>query len=251
MLVLVIVAGVAATVVLGAAVVALMQPAIQTVRSAVAKSACQSNLEQIGRALQAYHAEYDYYPPAYVVGSDGKPWHSWRVLLLPYLGDEALSVYQQYNFSQPWDSPENLRLANYMPSVYACPEHPDAHANQETTYLALVGPRTVFPPGSVVSATQIADLPGETIAIVETSQSGVSWLKPQDLDVAKMAFEINSREDTDPGSHHQESGAHVLTISGEVYWLPSDFSPDYLSAMSTINGGELLPANLLPAESKP
>lgn len=244
-LVVVLAGGALATVLLVALVAMLLRPAIQSARSVAWESECSNNLERIGVALRAYHAAHGTYPPAYLAGEDGKPRHSWRVMILPYLGDEAASVYQQYDFSEPWDSPQNIRLADFMPSVYACPEHPEGRANQETTYLAIVGPGTLFPPGRSVSDGQIGDLPEETIAVVETAQSGISWLKPHDLEASKMAFEINSREETDPGSHHRRGGAHVLTADGQVHWLPDDFSPDYLNSMSTINGGEPLPMNLL------
>ena len=42
-------------------------------------------------------------PPAYIVGPDGRPWHSWRVLILPYIAKEEL--YNEYNFSEPWNGP--------------------------------------------------------------------------------------------------------------------------------------------------
>ena len=46
---------------------------------------CQSNLSRLGLAFRQYHDDYGSFPPAYLVGADGNPMHSWRVLLLPYL----------------------------------------------------------------------------------------------------------------------------------------------------------------------
>jgi hypothetical protein len=224
---------------------ALLQPAIRSARSVAWKSKCSSNLEQIGLALQQYQTEHGSYPPAYIPGPDGKPMHSWRVLILPYLGKEAASIYQQYNFNEPWDSEYNIRLAAFMPEVYACPEHPDALPNQETTYMVIVGSKTMFPGSRAVSPAQIGDRMDQPIAVVETPQSGVHWLKPQDLEAVRTSYEINGREETDPGSHHVEGGAHVLMADGTVVFLPQDFSPDTLTSMTTINGGELLPENFL------
>jgi hypothetical protein len=60
---------------------------------------CSSNLKQIGLALNSYHDQYHCFPPAYVAGADGKPMHSWRVLLLPFFEDPTLGkLYQQYDF---------------------------------------------------------------------------------------------------------------------------------------------------------
>ena len=60
-----------------------------------------NNLKQIGLAFHNYADAYRSFPPAVIYGPDGKPWHSWRVLLLPFLEQQPL--YEQYDFSQPWD----------------------------------------------------------------------------------------------------------------------------------------------------
>ncbi len=241
----VVASGVLALVLLAALGMALVQPALQAMRNTASQTECARNLQQIGMALQAYHAAHNTYPPAFIPDADGKPMHSWRVLILPYLGDQAMAVYRQYRFDLPWDSPENLSLAGFMPEVYACPEHPDARQAQETTYRVVVGKNSLFPGAQCVSGEQMLDPPGETIMVIETPQSGLSWLKPQDLEADQMSYEINGRQETDPGSHHPTGGAHVLTADGEVYLLPDEFSPDYLNGMATINGREGLPTNVL------
>ena len=70
---------------------------------ATRRSICGNNLNQIGLALHNYHDAYGAFPPAMVAAKDGRPMHSWRVLLLPFfekqpqpktrtLGDIAWSV---------------------------------------------------------------------------------------------------------------------------------------------------------------
>jgi hypothetical protein len=46
---------------------------------------CINNLKQIGLAMHNYHDAHGCFPPAYIPDENGKPMHSWRVLLLPYL----------------------------------------------------------------------------------------------------------------------------------------------------------------------
>ena len=60
--------------------------AVQQVRQDARRNACKDNLRQIGLALSAYHEEYGSFPPAYIVDAAGRRMHSWRVLILPYLG---------------------------------------------------------------------------------------------------------------------------------------------------------------------
>src|SRR5690242_17032670 len=82
---------------------ALILPAVQQAREAARRSQCKNNLKQIGLALHNYHETYGGLPPAFVADDQGRPMHSWRVLILPFLGEQAL--YNEYNLSEPWDGP--------------------------------------------------------------------------------------------------------------------------------------------------
>jgi Protein of unknown function (DUF1559) len=63
---------------------------------AARRAQCRNNLKQIALALHDYHQQYGVLPPAYVADASGRPMHSWRVLLLPFL--EQQSLYDQYDF---------------------------------------------------------------------------------------------------------------------------------------------------------
>lgn len=72
-------------------VVALLVPAIQFVGSE-RRSPCKRNLKQIGLALHNYHEAQGSFPPAYIADSNGNPLLSWRVLILPHLGEDTKVV---------------------------------------------------------------------------------------------------------------------------------------------------------------
>src|SRR5262249_17915867 len=57
------------------------------------------------------------YPPAVVYDKAGKPLHSWRVLLLPYLGEDKL--YRQFHLDESWESAHNLQLLASILPVFA------------------------------------------------------------------------------------------------------------------------------------
>src|SRR5260370_27069838 len=75
-----------------------------------APARCRANLTQISLALRAYHEAHGSFPPAYVLGPSGERYHSWRVLLLPFLGQDEL--YRQYRLDEPLDSEHNQALVN-------------------------------------------------------------------------------------------------------------------------------------------
>src|SRR5687767_6993146 len=120
--------------------VALLLPAVQAAREASRRMQCSNNLKQIALALHNYHDVHKTFPPAYIPDADGKPMHSWRVLILPYIEQQPL--FTQYDFNEPWNGPNNSRLANISIPVYHCPSEPPGSTT--AAYLAISGPGSIF-----------------------------------------------------------------------------------------------------------
>ena len=156
------------------------------------------NLHKIGLALENFHEQNGHFPPATVYGPDGKPWHSWRVLLLPYLEEKQL--YDQYKFDESWDGPNNTKLLERMPSVYRDPVHGESE-DYFTHYAVASGPGTAFPSeGKHFNGTakdlfdqlketsgtkarrDIVDGTSNTILVGSISPDRrVPWMKPEDV----------------------------------------------------------------------
>jgi hypothetical protein len=186
-------------------------------------------------AVANYHDQHGQYPPAYLADAQGRPAHSWRVLLLPYL--EHQDLYRQYSFDEPWDGPHNRRLAARMPEVYALDgEH--APGRSTTNYLAVVGPETVWPSPGQRTKQDVTDDPSKTILIVENLGMGVHWMEPRDLAFARMNFAINSPD----GVSSKYVDSAVVLLDGNVRRLQQDLPPATLKAMLTIAGGESIGA---------
>ncbi len=149
-----------------------------SVRLNARREQSRQNLKQIGSALHAYHDNYHCFPPAYVLGADEKPWHSWRVLLLPYLGEQQL--YDHYRFDEPWDGPHNRELQSLRPKAYASPLQFSSD-HKITTYLAVVSRRTMWPAYFPVSIEQVSDGISNTIQLVENDASETPWTEPRDM----------------------------------------------------------------------
>ena len=93
--------------------IALLLPAVRTGPRASCRMSCSNNLKQIALAMHNYHDVHGCFPPAYTTDENGRPMHSWRIFLLPYI--EQQHLYDQYDFDQPWDSPHNMEVARQMP----------------------------------------------------------------------------------------------------------------------------------------
>ena len=83
--------------------------------NAAQRAECSNNLRQIAIALTNYSSVHGCLPPAYIPDKNGKPKHSWRVLILPFVEQKAL--YKRYNFDEPWNGPNNRKLAGRRPDV--------------------------------------------------------------------------------------------------------------------------------------
>ncbi|MBQ9813579.1 MAG: DUF1559 domain-containing protein [Thermoguttaceae bacterium] len=64
-------------------------------RVSLERVACFVNMQRITIALLSYQTEHGALPPAFTVDEEGNPLHSWRVLILPYLGEDSKALYDQ------------------------------------------------------------------------------------------------------------------------------------------------------------
>jgi hypothetical protein len=115
-----------------------------------------------------------------IIGKDSKPLLSWRVEILPFLGETEGELYKQFHLNESWDSPHNKKLLSRMPRVYA----PPGTTPQEpytTFYQVFVGPHAAFEQHRGIRVpVDFTDGMSQTLLIVEAG-SAVPWTKPEDL----------------------------------------------------------------------
>jgi prepilin-type processing-associated H-X9-DG protein len=226
--------------------VALLLPAISTAPEARRRSQCTRNLKAIMLAMRTYHDTYGCFPPAYTVDKGGRPLHSWRVLLLPFLQQDGL--YRSVRLDEPYDSPHNRALfesakwrdteGSAASPCFFCPA--DRENRTDTNYVMLVGPRTISNGPNSVRLKDITDDPATTILVVEVYDLGIRWYEPRDLRVDQMSFRINDPDYHSIASRHVGGfgGAQALFADGHVEYLWDKTDPRMVEAMTTINGGE-------------
>ena len=206
------------------------------------RAACRSNLKRLQQAFHQYHNSYKVLPPAYVADKNGKPMHSWRVLILPYIDEKEL--YEKYNFDEPWNSPNNLALSDNMPRAFRCPSD-EMPEDGETNYVMILGPDMISDGPTAKRFADILDGTFNTILLVETSGSGINWLEPRDLKRDDITFGINDDTDTGIRSNHPH-GANLLftaDLQHGVIFAKETTDPEIIRALSTIAGGERVDRN--------
>ena len=157
------------------------------------------NLKAIDQALAAYQAERGTLPPTFTRDADGKPLHSWRTLILPYLGDDAKALYAQIKFDEPWNSDANRAFHNQAPDVFRAPAPTlDDESNpSETRFCALVGEGALFnDSGTGVAFDKSAPGADRRILVLER-KTPVCWMKPDD-EIPVSVFEFKPLDEPEP-----------------------------------------------------
>jgi hypothetical protein len=184
------------------------------------------NLSIIAKAMYAYQTEHQHFPPATLVGPDGKTTYSWRVALLPNLGFKAL--FDGYKLTEPWDSPNNLKILAQMPDVYRADE---SGAGTNAAYFVVTGQGTLFPAGRALDLAQIRDGAADTLLVVEAKRA-IPWTKSEDLtyDAKGLLPPL--------GGFDPEGFCAAFADASSRFIERAKFNDDTLRAWITPSGGE-------------
>jgi prepilin-type processing-associated H-X9-DG protein len=187
-------------------------------------------LRALHDALERYHKDHGHYPPPALTGKDGRPLLSWRVALLPYLGEEGL--YKEFRLDEPWDSLHNKKLIARMPkALRGGQEFGEVY---RTCYLGVAGPGAVFEGPAAKKRDDFKGGPGQPLLAVRVANElSVYWTKPADLVVTPQAPLPRLA-----GRHGRS--VNVLFADGEVRVLDVQQTPEaVLRGLAT--GREKLP----------
>lgn len=213
----------------------------------------KNNLKQIVLAMHNYHDVYGQFPPAVVNGPDGKPWHSWRVLILPFL--DGNDVYNQYRFDEPWDGPNNRKLLSQMPKIYSDPIHGE---NKEfyTHYVLPTGDDTIFAADGIDMADKadkrfmgsgrgirdVLDGTSNTIlAVSATPEQKIPWMKPEDFEVGVTIPDVGKKDSIPtPYAVGSGKGGPVAFADGSVRTITDAMTGEVLLALLTRAGAEVI-----------
>ncbi|GHT21726.1 hypothetical protein FACS189419_03060 [Planctomycetales bacterium] len=217
--------------------IGLLLPAVQSAREAGRRMQCLNHEKQILLALHNYHDAVGALPPLYTVDKDGKPLHSWRVLILPFV--ERLDLYEKIRLDEPWDSEYNKQFHNAVVECYTCPSNTDAEG-QLCCYSVIAG--QVLKPAKKAGEKKgsdfsvISDGMSNTIALVEVMEP-FCWMDPTaDItldDLAKGSMD----EESKAGSFHP-AGFSAALFDGSACFIPDDTSGETLNALGNPSDGK-------------
>jgi hypothetical protein len=226
----------------------MMLAAIAKVRRAADTMLSANNMRQMMIAMHTYHNDYNAMPPAATV-KNGKPLHSWRVVILPYLEQDAL--FKQLNLNEPWNSEHNLKVFESvpMPKIYMHPGHKD-ETSKKTYYKVFtskpgVKPSAGFSLGGRLTLGQLTvqDGTSNTVAMVESGPP-VLWYQPEDIDYDPNGA-FPKLESPWPDNRIQTA---FFDASIHPLWLGQH--EDIWKAIITRNGGEDVDVGKLSEKKK-
>jgi hypothetical protein len=195
------------------------------------------NLKQIAAAMHTYHTRHAKFPAAYTADKQGRPLLSWRIALLPLLGQGDL--YKQFHLDEPWDSQHNRALISKIPDVYRIPAsgpngpvYTRTEQSGKTCYVVPVGKETVFPGRKAVRFADIRHGCSNTIMALEVDDKhAVIWTKPDDLP-------FDSADVADCLSKLPPRGLWVVLCDGSIHWIPPEFDWKQLQGAFTRTQGD-------------
>src|SRR5262249_50301364 len=202
-------------------------------RRAAERATTQNNLHQIAIAMFNYESAMRCFPPPAISSKDGKPLLSWRVALLPYL--DQLDLYNQFKLDEPWDSPNNKKLLEKMPKVYA-PVRGQTKVPYSTYYQVFTGQEAPFRLDGKAEGPRIAnftDGTSNTFLVVEAGEA-VPWTRPDDLpyDAKKPVPRL--------GGQFQQ-GFHAAMADGSILFIKKEIDEAILRAL--INPADAIEIN--------
>ena len=92
-----------------------------------------------------------------VKGPDGRPWHSWRVLILKNAPHPYSELYNAYRFDEPWDGAAQRPGSRVGSASSIDGEGWIRTSSHHTSFVAVVGAETAWPGAESRSKKDIRD----------------------------------------------------------------------------------------------
>lgn len=194
-------------------------------------SKVKNSLRQIGLAIHEYSEKFGHLPPRATVSPEGKELLSWRVHLLPFLGEQAL--YSEFKLTEPWDSEHNAKLVAKIPKAY--------RASQDGIPVGTTCVQVPVTEGALWNGegqprklSDVTDGTSQTIALaIAPPEAAIPWTKPDSWQLKNDSMVqdlFGAGEKT-----------WFLLLDGSVQMRSRSDSAETLKALLTHASGESIP----------
>lgn len=189
-----------------------------------------NNLKQLGLAVHQFEGVYGGFPPRMTVNPQGQPLLSWRVHLLPFIGERAL--YEEFRLDEPWFSQHNKRMVERMPETYRLLTDPGLEGGM--TCMQTPQMAGSFWGGSEDRLLTFRDIPDGTsntvCFVIASREQAVIWTQPEDLQIAPDRVKEDLFGDRD--------SMQVVFFDGSVQMIGNSLAPEIYRSWLTHAGGE-------------
>jgi prepilin-type N-terminal cleavage/methylation domain-containing protein/prepilin-type processing-associated H-X9-DG protein len=193
-----------------AVLIALLLPAIQSIREMARRTQCANNLMQLGVALGNYASTHRVLPPGVVdftrpvVNAPQGYHHSWVVQVLPFL--EQRNVYQRFDFRSGVYTAANETARGTRIQTFLCPSSPVAGTmcyvgcHHDVEAPIDVDNHGVLYLNSHVAYDEITDGLANTILLGEVRNgASLGWASGTRASLRNTGTRINERDPTSAG----------------------------------------------------
>ncbi|MDO5552460.1 MAG: DUF1559 domain-containing protein [Planctomycetia bacterium] len=249
-------------------------PIQKSAKDALNRYVCNVRMQKIVLAMQMYLCDHGTLPPAYTLDENGNRLHSWRTLLLPYLGEQEL--YDKIHLDEPWDSEYNRQFHTVDVRVYKCPalakESADEALGEEltlpsirpgdTSYAVVMGPNSLFDAsGQGKDPVKLEQTESAkrvyTMALLVEQIDSVCWMKPDNGISEGHALRginlLDTEEDNNDRSEEEfihglasfhKGGVNIALAGGAILFVPENIAYQELSHF--VLGTEMESRDVLP-----
>jgi Protein of unknown function (DUF1559) len=209
-----------------------VEPLVRRVLIAAARAEATGHVSELAVSLHRYVDAHTRLPAVATFDKAGKPLLSWRVHLLPFMGEEKL--YKEFHLDEPWDSDHNKKLVTRMPTLFHGPSR-KLNNQGKTAFLAPVGSDTAFT-GKAEGRrfpNEFTDGTSNTILLILADDAhAVEWTRPEDLTI--------DLDKPHTGLGRQLGQFLFALADGSVHLIKPTISKETLKNAFTANDGQSL-----------
>jgi hypothetical protein len=199
---------------------------IQRSREAARKTQSMYNLKQIGLALHNYHDVAGCLPMGGVFNREGRGYHSWMIMIMPFV--EASRLYNSIDFNEPWDTTKNAGSFLVEIKAYENPGEFSLNRNGEFPLAHYSANSHLMAVNSFTKVQTIEDA-RQVFLVGELAGDFLPWGCPYNW------RELDSLNANPPTyGRFTRDGCQFLFVDGRVDFVANNVSSDILKKM----GGE-------------